>query len=185
MLNITKEQIGKISQGNELVFKDIFEIYYPKLVGIAMKYISDLVIAEDIVSEVFGTIWEKRQNISEVGSFESLLYTSVRNSLFNHIRNSKRRNYHHHYIQKELSENDFENTIFEEDIYHLLYKAIEQLPKKGKQVFELSVIHGLKEKEIAEDLGISVNTVKTHKKRALKDLRKRLGEYYVLLFLYL
>ncbi|MCU4155858.1 RNA polymerase sigma-70 factor [Carboxylicivirga sp. A043] len=185
MLSITEEQIGLISKGNEQVFKKVFEAYYPKLVGIAMKYIKDLPVAEDIVSDVFRKIWEKKKYISEVGSFESFMHTSVRNAVFNHIRNSKRKDEHHQVIQKELLMYNFDEIVIEENVHQHLYNAIKQLPTKGRRVFELSVLHGLKESEIAEDLGISINTVKTHKKRALKDLRQRLGKYYIFLFFYL
>ncbi|MCG8580847.1 MAG: RNA polymerase sigma-70 factor [Bacteroidales bacterium] len=185
MLNISEEHIQQIAKGNEQVFKTVFDTFYPRLVGVAMKYYKDLMVAEDIVSDVFRKVWEKRELISEIGSFESFLYTSVRNAVFNHIRNTRRRNEHHHLIQRDLSEEGFEETVIEENVHHRLYKAIEELPEKGRKVFEMSVIQGLKENEIATDLGISVNTVKTHKRRALKDLREKLGKAYVFLFFYL
>ncbi|TRX71418.1 RNA polymerase sigma factor [Carboxylicivirga sp. M1479] len=185
MQNITQEHIIQISKGNEKVFKEVFDDFYPKLVGIAMKYFSDLMVAEDIVTDVFRKVWEKRAFISEIGSFESFLYTSVRNAVFNHIRNIKRKEEHHQIILKETSDAAFEETVLEENVHHRLYKAIAQLPEQGRKIFELSVINGWKEKEIAEDLNISVNTVKTHKSRALKSLREQLGKYYVFLFFYL
>ncbi|SMO55026.1 RNA polymerase sigma-70 factor, ECF subfamily [Saccharicrinis carchari] len=177
MLNIKQEHITKISQGDERVFKEIFEDFYPKLVGVAMKYINNMMVSEDIVAEVFTKVWEKRAQITEIGSFESYLYTSVRNAVFNHVRNTKRKEDHHEKILSNLSEQTFEETVVEENVHHRLYKAIENLPEQGRKVFELSVINNWKEKEIAEDLNISVNTVKTHKKRALKSLRDQLGRW--------
>lgn len=185
MNSITQEHIIQISKGDQKVFKEVFEAFYPKLVGIAMKYLNDLMVAEDIVADVFRKVWEKRALVSEIGSFESFLYTSVRNAVFNHMRNNKRKEVHHENILNDLTEIGFEETVIEENVHHRLYKAIENLPEQGRKVFELSVLNGWKEKEIAEDLNISLNTVKTHKKRALKSLREQLGKYYVFLFFYL
>lgn len=185
MHQLTGEHIQQIAKGNEQVFKEVFDTFYPRLVGLSMKYVNDKMVAEDIVIDIFRKVWEKRQYISEVGSFDSFLYTSVRNATFNHIRNQSRKESHHQSMFKDLTETGFDDAAFEENIHHKLYQAIEQLPPQGRKIFELSVLHGWKEKEIAEDLDISVNTVKTHKKRALKDLRERLGKYYVFLFFYL
>lgn len=185
MQQISKEHINRLVTGHEPTFKELFEVFYPRLVGLAMKYISDIMAAEDVVSDVFQKIWEKRTSLSEIGSFEAFLYTSVRNALLNHIRNQDRKNGHHQHIFHEQRLDGFEETIIEENVHHRLYQAIDKLPKKGKKIFELSVINGWKDKEIAEELNISINTVKTHKKRALKDLRKGLGNYYNSLFVFL
>lgn len=178
MQQISREHINRLAAGHEPTFKEIFEAFYPRLVGLAMKYISDLMAAEDVVSDVFRKIWEKRTSLSEVGSFEAFLYTSVRNALLNHIRNNNRKSDHHQHILNDQFLEGFEETIIEEDVHLRLYQAIDKLPAKGKKIFELSVINGWKDKEIAEELNISINTVKTHKKRALKVLRKGLGKYY-------
>ncbi len=58
MTIITKEHIQKLSQGDEAVFKSIFDDFYPRLVGLAMKYVHDLMVSEDLASEVFNKIWE-------------------------------------------------------------------------------------------------------------------------------
>ncbi len=178
MQQISKEDIKRLTAGHETTFKELFEAFYPRMVGLAMKYISDMMAAEDIVSDVFRKIWEKRASLSEIGSFEAYLYTSVRNAVLNHIRNKARKNDHHQLILNDQSLEGFEETIIEENVHHRLYQAIDKLPEKGKMIFELSAVNGWKDKEIAEELNISLNTVKTHKKRALKVLRKGLGNYY-------
>ncbi|MBI9062590.1 MAG: RNA polymerase sigma-70 factor [Marinilabiliaceae bacterium] len=185
MKQLTEEHIQQITKGNERVFKIVFDSYYPRLVGLASKYLNNQMEAEDIVTDVFRKVWEKRQYISEVGSFDSFLYTSVRNRTFNYIRNQSRKENHHQAILNDMPYEAFEETAFEENIHHKLYQAIEQLPPQGRKIFELSVLYGWKEKQIAEDLNISINTIKTHKKRTLKDLRERLGKYYIFLFFYL
>ncbi len=101
------------------------------------------------------------------------------------MRNIKRKEVHHENILNDLTKANFEEIVIEENVHHRLYKAIEKLPEQGRKIFELSVLNGWKEKEITEDLNISLNTVKTHKKRALKSLREQLGKYYVFLFFYL
>jgi len=179
---ISRDQIKRIIKGDEEAFKIIFNDFYPKLVGFAMKYHDDIMVAEDVVSEVFKNIWEKRDKILEVDSLNSFLYTSVRNRILNHLRHI---NVQRNYQEKILLESDnqfYEDNILEQEVHHKLYKALQNLPEKRRKVFELSVIYGWKEKEIAEDLGISVNTIKTHKKRALKELRDKLQNLFNLLF---
>ncbi len=185
MQHITSEHIRQISRGDENAFQELFNAFYPKLVGLAVKYCNDIMTAEDIVSEVFKKIWGRKEHLSEVGSFESFLSTSVRNSVLNHIRNKNLKEKHHHTMCKNMTDEAFEELEFEEDIHYRLYNAIAQLPEQGRKIFELSVLNGWKDKEIAEDLNISINTVKTHKKRAFKDLRSKLGKYYIFLFFYL
>lgn len=181
---ITKDHIKKLIIGDEKIFKEVFDSFYPKLVGFAVKYLVEQMQAEDIVSEVFRKVWEKRGMIDDIGSFESFLYTAVKNSCLNQIRSSSVQKNRDEILAQELNENKFHETIIEENVHFKLYQAIESLPDKMRQVFELSVIHNLKEKEIAVDLGISVNTVKVHKQRALKSLRGKLGKNYVYLFLF-
>lgn len=184
MHQITDEQVKEMRRGNELVFRMIFNSYYPRLVALSMKCVNNQMVAEDIVTDVFRKVWEKRESISEVGSFDSFLHTAVRHATLNSIRNSKRHESHHQLILRDLSEEGFEEIIFEEDIHYRLHQAIKKLPPRGRKVFELSVLFGWKEMEIAEDLQMSINTVKTHKKRAIKSLRKHLGKYFAFLFLF-
>jgi RNA polymerase sigma-70 factor (ECF subfamily) len=185
MTKMTNTHIKKLSLGDETSFKIIFDDFYPRLTGLANKYVRDMYVAEDIVSEVFRKVWEKRAFISEVGSFDSFLYTAVRNEALNHLRNHSRRQVHHEMMFEESKDQFFNEAVIEEEVHFKLYQAINSLPEKGKKIFELSIINGWKEKEIAEELNISVYTVKTHKKRALKKLREKLGKYYVFIFFYL
>lgn len=183
MYSVTKEQLHQLSKGNKKVFRALFDLFYPRLIGLSMKYLKDLPASEDIVSEVFAKIWERKSEITVHGSFESFLYTSVKNSVINYIRNTSLHQNHHKRILNELNEDDFYESVMEETVHHNLYLAISELPEKGRKIFEYSVIYDWKDKEIAEEFGISINTVKTHKKRALKTLREKLGKLFLVLFL--
>lgn len=182
MKNITKEDIQKLIGGDETVFKAIFNMTYPKLVGFAHKYLDDLMLSEDLVAEVFRKVWERKEKLGIDRSFESFLFTSTRNACLNHIRNASVQKNREELMIQELKDLDVSETIIEENVHFKLYQAIESLPEKMGKVFELSVIHNLKEKEIAEDLGISISTVKVHKQRALKQLREKLGKNYLYIF---
>ena len=162
-------------------YKNCFDLYYPSLCLFASKIVLDYSIAEDLVQEVFIKLWEKFENFNNEYAIKSFLYTSVKNRCLNHIEHNKVIKKHEDIIQ-QTSSNDFEinNNIIEEETHRLIYNAINELPNQCKNVLLLS-IHGLKNIEIAEELHISVNTVKTQKKLAYKQLKINLKDIYPIL----
>jgi len=190
-----KEQDEKILNGlrnsSEKALKALFDTYYNPLFYIARQYLYDDFAAETIVSDLFCRLWEERNSIKIQTSLQSYLFKSVRNLSLNYIRDN--------YKYNKLSINDLDITsplLFTSDEYPLgkllekelsekVYKEIQALPSETRQVFVLSRLKGRKNTEIATELGISINTVKYHMKRALTILRERLKDFLTLLFLFL
>lgn len=164
--------LQELKHGSTDAFKELFDLYYIPLSTYALKYCDSFSLAEDIVQELFIKIWDENLYLNFEETLGPYLFKSVKN---NTLQATKRKT-KYQFIEIEKQAN---KLIFEEDldIKHIeeekkkLYLEIEALPKKCKEVFKAIVLDNLKYKEVASQLGISVNTVKTHHSRALKHLR--------------
>ena len=164
-------------------FKQIFENWYPKLLRFAKEYVDDWHEAEDILQNVFLKLWEKQTFLSTGTNLNAYLFTMVKNrcmDFLNHQKVVERFANHQKMKQHEAIFNHNAISKFAsepmdiETLERLVEKAIAELPGQCRKVFELSRYEGLKYREIAERLGISVKTVETHISNALNLLRKKL-----------
>lgn len=168
----TLQSITKIDQK---AFKAIFDEYYKPLCAFGYRYVKDSSVAEDMIQEVFGTLWEKRLDFNHEKAIKSFLYTSARNKCLNHLKHKAVLEKHEEKLVYELeSESFFTQHVIEEETFNQLYLEIEQLPNAAKKIILLA-LKGLKNKEIADALNISENTVKTQKKIAYSKLKKGLS----------
>lgn len=162
--------------------KEIFDKYYEALVSYANKFLFSKHECEDIVQDVFVGLWKKENSFPDKVSLKAFLYKSVRNKCYNVIKHNKVKNKHAGSIKQSLeNDNLFLRQILEEEIVHQLYKAIEVLPKRKKEIIKLS-LKGLKNPEIAEELGIKLQTVKTLKSQSYKILREQFKELDTLIY---
>ena len=171
----------KLTNGEEIILKDFFYSNYPVFSSFAAKYISDSVTCEDIVQDIFIKFWESRNTFFNIYSVKAFFYKSIRNSCLDYIKHEKVKDKYFGYNKHvEESTQYFWEEVLRKEAYSIVYKEINKLPKMGKQVL-LCALAGKNNEEIAQELGISVNTVKTHKSRAYKTLREKLS-YLVLFF---
>lgn len=174
--------IGLLAEGNEKAFRKIFNFYSSKLFNYSFRITDNEELAEEIVMDTFLKIWINRADLTAIGRFDSYLYTIVRNQAFNAIK----RRAHEAAILRELSLNKSEyhecteETVIYNDYKHLLHQAVNQLPPQQKLIYILSRDEGLKYDEIANQLELSKNTVKTHLKKAVSTLRIAFTNYIVL-----
>lgn len=166
--------------GEEKAFIYLFERYYDGLFNYAGRIVRETELAHDLVQDTFCKIYEKRQELDIHLSIQSYLYKSVYNSCLNAI---KHRKVVHDYVDQELLDFYFaeivqmpeaELVLFGEDIKNALWEAVNKLPERCREVFILSKIEELSNKEIAEKLNISVKTVEVQMTKALSRLRKDL-----------
>ena len=156
--------------------------YYSQLCVVSVQYVDSLEVAEDIVQDVFLHFWEENKLFSAETNPKAYLFRSVRNASIDYVRR------YNNCVFTDLEE---ANLISEEEInpeelasqYEHLHQIIEQLPAQEKAVLIAIVVDNKKYKEVAEELNISVNTVKTHFARALKTLRKELPLSILLILL--
>lgn len=165
----------KLSNGDEIVLKDFFYTNYPMFCSFAAKYISSSTVCEDIIQDIFIKFWESRKTFLSEYAVKSFFYKSIRNSCLDYIKHEKVKDkYINHSIQNGNSTQFFYEELIKQEAYSIVYSEINKLPKMGKNVLLLALEEKSNE-EISKELGIAINTVKTHKSRAYQVLRKKIG----------
>lgn len=173
-----KELFFRIKQGDKQSFEELFRAYYKPLCLFAHKYVYDEDDCEEIVQTFFLKLWEQRSKISINTSVKSYLFSSIRNRCFNYIKHQKiKQEYQSEVMYAEKSKRNDSYEFTEIDLVEKINKSIQSLPNRRREIFILSREHGLKYKEIAEKMGISIKTVETQMGSALKDLREKLKDY--------
>jgi RNA polymerase sigma-70 factor (ECF subfamily) len=181
--------IEELANGKEAAYEHLFDSYYEALCLYARKMVNDLDTAEDLVHNTICKLWTKRESLGLSISVKSYLYRSVYNSCLNHIKHKHTENKYvqekyHQYLEQELYLSpQREVEIMNSELGKQIHSAIESLPEKCREVFKLSRLSGLKNREIAEELDVSINTVQTQLSIALKKLRQQLGDQRFLFFL--
>lgn len=158
-------------------WKSVFTYYYAALCSYADRLIHNTVVAEDLVQEVLMNIWKSDRKFPQVDDLTYYLYRSTYNQAMMHLRREKFQERYHQHVKneetEEYSDQEFAETVREE-LVRQLYFHIDELPEERRKIILLS-IKGYSGNEIAEELGISINTVKTQKNRGFKYLREKLS----------
>lgn len=164
-------------------YKAVFDDLYGSLCLFANKYVENIDIAKDIVQEVFIKIWEDKIEFANQNNIKSYLYTSVKNRALNSL-NKVEFKLTQTLGNEEFIESDFDpffvNEVLISEASILINSAIETLPNKCAQIIKLS-IKGMSNSEIAEELHLSINTIKAQKKIAYKKLKPLLKEHFILI----
>jgi len=175
-----------IKKGDIKAFESLFHQYYGFLCLYASRVLNDSEAAEEIVQDFFVRLWEKKENITIETSVKNYFFRSVKNLCINAIQHEKIKTRH---AQKVLSESSFnslaEDSYIEFDLTEKIEESIQSLPQKRREIFRLSREDGLKYREIAEKLHVSVKTVETQMSLAIKTLREKLKKYITFLLLFL
>ena len=163
-------------------FKFLFDQYYKPLCIYSFKYCDSFSKAEDIVQDFFVKFWEDKLYKKLDSNIGPYLFKSIKNNTLQYIKTKSRYQFDdiESQVNRLIDDEDIDIESIEKEKVKL-YKEIEALPKKSREVFKVIVIENLKYKEAAEQLGVSVNTIKTHYSRALKQLRNSLDIIIVLL----
>lgn len=162
----------------------IFKLYYKRLCVFAEYIVQDKMQAEDIVQDTFVKLIYSN-NFSEISEekFKSYLYSAVKNTTLKVLRREKvKRRYFELEPYSEFDDEHVEQLMMKSEIIAEVQKEISKLPKVGQEVIRLAFFEGLKNAEIADLLKITVNTVKTHKRRAFHKLRSGLSKDHFGLF---
>lgn len=164
-------------------FQDIFNRYYASLCVFADRYVEDKALSADIAQDVFVKLWEKRSSFQDQMRVRSFLYTAVHNRALNEISRKKTEKNCKESLNRLFVNDLFHERVVEEETFRLLLEEIDRLPGQMREIM-LRALDGMRNKAIADDLGISPETVHTLKRIAYKKLRESLkDEYYFLLLL--
>ena len=162
--------------GNHFDLGDFIREYFASLCAIAFKITGDSDAAQDIAQEVIIKFWENKKQHENLESIENYLFIMVRNESLNYLRGlAREKNRYEQVTFINEQEDSVWDTIIEQETNLLLLEAIDALPPQCKRIVDLSLA-GNKTKEIAEELGIAVNTVKVLKSRAIHKLREYFSE---------
>lgn len=169
----TEDALQALIQGREEGLHFFFENYYSYLNFFAQKLLHDPLLAEEMVSDAFIKLWEKRQELSMEGSIKSLLSTIVRNNCITQLRKAKRMRISERGLENtETMEQCVLHTIVETETVKQIIHTLNALPPKCRQVFTLFFLHGKSYKEIADELHLSPHTVRNQKVRAVRLIKK-------------
>lgn len=173
----------RLKEGNPSAYEELFKQTFPRMLGYCRLFIHDQAQANDLVQECFVKLWEKRTTIRTTQSVENLLFVMLRNRCLNYLRHKKL-----HLDEKDIDslipnelqyiyQLDFigkEEKPLEEKLVESIFQSIEKLPEKRKLVFTKAKIEGKKNKEVADDLGISIKSVEKHLHLAKEQIRQEM-----------
>lgn len=188
--------LERLRQGDEKAFKHIFDRHYTLLCRFANQILNDESLAEEIVDDVIFYLWEHRKDIEITHTIRAYLMRSVRNRCLNELNSLSHRT--EHSFSTYLTDDNLEfldtlfadenhplGTLIEQEMEDELMRCINSLPDECRKVFKKSRFEQKKYEEIAQELNISVNTVKYHIKNALAYLNTHLAEYLKLILIYI
>lgn len=168
----------RLRAGDEGAFDTVFRTHYSHLVRMAESVVRERSLAEELAQDVMLELWRRRESLRLEQGFRAYLIRATRNRALNHIR-------HQQVVSREAavaalhprSAPSAEDKLLGVELEKVVRQAIEELPEKNREVFQLSREHGLKYTEIATALDISVKTVEKRMGQALAELRKRLAPW--------
>lgn len=172
-----------MNENFDLTYKLLFRKYYTNLLFYATRIVGEEE-AEDVVQDVFVELWRRQDSMTVGEQIQAFLYRAVYTRALNVLKHRDIKNSYEAVMleihQKRIEfyqpdSNDVVKRIEDGELRRELFEAINELPDKCKMVFKLSYMHDMKNKEIAETMGISLRTVEAHMYKALKLLRDRLG----------
>lgn len=186
---VDKEVVQQVNKGSEQAFAELYKAYYAYLNAVAIYYLQDKEVAQEVVDDVFLNVWEKRENL--VFPIHYYLVRSVQNGCLNYIRSQRA-------LQTALDGHRDEVLFFLEE--HILStstpledvelketeaeirRVVDNLPVKMRAVFEAYFYDGKSAEEIAEEMNLSVNTIRVQIKNALDKLKQSLKHLLFIIF---
>lgn len=188
---VTQIDIEKVKKGDETEFNRFFHFFYPKLMGLACRFVDDQ-IAKDLVQEIFTSYWEQKETI-EAERIHSFLYKWLQNKCLDHIKHQlvveeyesrvRIAESRLSFLGSSSDTNDVLKQIINQDLREIIETSVDKLPPKCAQAFRLCYFHDMTHKEIARAMNISPRTVEVHIYQAVKFLRKDLKDLFLLIFL--
>ena len=171
---------------SDSLFKDQYNKYYRVLVIYALKMVADETVAEDIVQDVFINILKLKRSFDDELQLRAHLYAGVRNRVLDHQKHVNVKQTYINKVQEDPSgyhlNANGEEEFFSEEVYRRLFELVDTLPERQREVF-VKLMEGKKLREIAEEMNISFETVRTQKYRGLNTLRKQMNSDMLLLLL--
>ncbi len=171
-----RELILKLKAGSEEAFNLLFYKYERILYAFSLKILPSEEDAEEVVQEVFYKIWKKRYLLDEQLSFKAFIFTVAKNHIYNLLSKRVSETAYKRYCSDTTSNlvNNAEETCCFQEMKNIIEQIVSNMPDKRKQVFTMSRFQGLSNREIADQLNLSLSTVENHINKSLKMLKQQL-----------
>ncbi len=165
--------LQRVANGDENAFAQLFKTHYNHLGGFIMRITESESLTQEIVQDAFLKVWTNRSALAEINCFSAYLQVVARNHAFNCLKqiareNSRKKEWVNTVLRLATNDTDDKDAV---DTGSLIDEAIKLLPPQQKRVYTLSRQDGMKQEEIARELGISLETVKKHMVLALRFLK--------------
>lgn len=174
-LNDDQSYIQGLRRRDFRVYEIVFKKYYPQLVVFVMRHIGDQDVAKDIVQDIFFKLFESSQSLPDDFQLKSWFYKVARNAAVDYLRHLQVID-RHKFLMSEamLCTSEIDEEV-DEEVYKKVNIAIASLPEQCRLIIQMNVVDGKKYLEIADELGISINTIRTQISRGYKKLREILS----------
>lgn len=173
-----RELILRLRADDQKAFGEVYLLYRKPIFSTVYRFIRSKEFAEDIYQDTFTTIWQKRKALNPDSSFSSLIYTIMRNKVFDHLRRvSKYESLPESFLSLIDENPDVTEQLNTIQLQSLLDRELEKLSKDQRRVFSKSRDENLSYREIANDMGISIDRVNYLLCGALRSLRCNLSKY--------
>ncbi len=172
----------RLQEGDVRAFSDLFDQYHRLIYTLAYRYLKSREEAEDTVQFTFMRVWEQKEILDFSNGVRSLLFTVAKNYILNELRHKQVVLEKHSEMTQEEEQHDesFLSKFELEDIKVHLRKAIAKLPPQKRKICKLKIERGWSNQQVAEELDISIPTVKSHYTQAIKKLKDIMGKGLVL-----
>ena len=166
--------IEGLKSGDQKIFRNIFMMFSARLNYFAKRMLNGRGGTEDIGQNAFVKLWQKREDFDSLPAVKAFLYIAVKNQCLNLYKHEQVELKYKSFGQPEVTDENEAYFIVEAEVLEQVHQAMEKLPEGCRNVLELSYFGEMKNGDIANHLQVSVNTIKTQKKRALHLLRAML-----------
>ncbi|MDD7460880.1 MAG: RNA polymerase sigma-70 factor [Prevotellaceae bacterium] len=170
----------------ETRFKLLFEEYYAPLCLYAKRYIDDLNVRKDLVSEVFMAVWEKLdEDLMDENTIAAYLQRAVKNQCLNHLKHQAYEWDYAEWMQKKARSyaTSPDHLYTRNELYELLFHVIRQMPKEQRRVFIECFVQKKTQVEVAAEMNVSVKTIHRYKEKIVATLKEQLKDYLIILIL--
>lgn len=175
-----KEYFKQIASGDEVAFAEVFYHYTSRIHPFVQKMTHSEEITEEIVQDVFVSIWKNREKLGAIDNYAAYIFTIATNRTYNYLKSKAREVKHMKaltYTKKDITHNNTIETIDLHESEDLIRNLVNQLTPQKRLIYKLTREEGLTHEQIAQRLRISKNTVKNHLVTTLKFLRESLQRH--------
>ncbi|MFA6769607.1 MAG: RNA polymerase sigma-70 factor [Bacteroidales bacterium] len=175
-----KKDLRLLCKGDKDAYERIYILYFNRIYIFILRYIISKSLAYDLTQDIFVKIWEKKEQLADVRNLQSYLYRMAKNhtlDMLKHISISQKaiKNIEYHYVKQV---NSVDIKYVEKEYFEFLEAAIIDLPERTRIIFKLCREEGRSYKEVAEELGISSDTVKHHMVQSMKTLKDKVSKHF-------